>query len=98
MGRVLLEAMAAKKPIIASRAGGIPRFVRDGENGLLFESENVADLTEKIVRLVQDQPLQHRLGNGGHELLNAEFNEAAYVRYFREMLTALGVVGPGTAG
>jgi len=98
MGRVLLEAMAAKKPIIASRAGGIPRFVRDGENGLLFESENAADLSDKIVRLVQDQPLQRRLGDRGFEVLNAELDEAAYVRHFREMLVALGIVGSGTTG
>ncbi len=65
MGRVLLEAMGAKKPIIASRTSGIPHYVRDGRNGLLFESENSADLTEKIVRLVQDPLLQRRLGESG---------------------------------
>ena len=51
MGRVLLEAMACKKPIIASNVGGIPNVIKDGYNGLLFKSEKVDDLADKI-RLV----------------------------------------------
>src|SRR4030067_495925 len=39
MGRVLLEAMASKKPIIASNVDGIPTYIKHGYNGLLFESE-----------------------------------------------------------
>ncbi len=94
MGRVLLEAMAARKPIIASRVGGVPTYVRDGENGLLFTSEDVADLGNKIVRLVRDQELRQELGARGFALVNSEFDEAAYVRHTREMLTAMGVLLP----
>ncbi|MHA1335553.1 MAG: glycosyltransferase, partial [Promethearchaeota archaeon] len=42
--RVLREAMASKKPIIASNVDGVPNIIKDGFNGLLFESENVDDL------------------------------------------------------
>jgi glycosyltransferase involved in cell wall biosynthesis len=94
MGRVLLEAMAARKPIIASRVDGIPRYVRDGENGLLFESEDVTDLSNKIVRLVHDQDLREQLGARGFALVNSELDEAAYVRHFREMLAALRLPHP----
>lgn len=92
MGRVLLEAMAARKPVLAARATGIPRYVRDGENGLLFESGNPEDLSAKLLQIVNDQPLQQRMGERGYELLHSDLDEAAYVRHFREMLQALGVV------
>lgn len=97
MGRVLLEAMAAKKPVLASRATGIPRYVRDGENGLLFESGNAEDLSKKLLQLVNDQPLQHRMGERGYEFLRSDLDEAAYVAHFREMLAALGVVPAANA-
>jgi len=44
----VLEAMAAGKVVIASRIGGIPEIIRDGENGLLFEAGNAIDLARKI--------------------------------------------------
>ena len=89
MGRVLLEAMAAKKPIVASRATGIPYYVRDNENGLLFESGNWQELATALRRVLSDLKLQHELGERGFALLQAELDEAAYVRKFRDMLLSL---------
>ena len=60
MGRVLLEAMAAQKPIIVSAVGGTPFYVSDQENGLLFRSEDPADLAEKLVRLLTNPDLAAR--------------------------------------
>jgi glycosyltransferase involved in cell wall biosynthesis len=48
-GIVLIEAMAARTPIVASRCSAIPYVVEDGIDGLLFESESFADLTAKIL-------------------------------------------------
>ena len=61
MGRVLLEAMAARKPIIASRVGGIPTYVEDGRNGLLFNSENVQELAAGMDLLLQDSDYADKL-------------------------------------
>ncbi len=50
-GRCLLEAMACKVPVLASRAGGVPDIITHQKNGFLFETKNAADLalqTEKI--------------------------------------------------
>ena len=47
-----VEAMAAGKPVIASRIGGLPYTVSDGLTGLLFEPGNAFDLAEKIGRLL----------------------------------------------
>ena len=55
MGRVLLEAMASKKPIIASNVDGIPTYIKHGYNGLLFESENIDDLAEKMKTILGNE-------------------------------------------
>lgn len=53
-GNVFAEALASGLPIIASRTGGIPEFVRDGVNGLLVEPRRPAELAEAIHRLAGD--------------------------------------------
>jgi len=52
---VALELFAAGKPIIASRIGGLPSIVSDGEDGLLFKAGDSSDLTEKV-RFLIDHP------------------------------------------
>ena len=51
---VVRECLHAHVPVIASRVGGIPEIVKDGENGLLFESNNYRDLASKLHFLVQN--------------------------------------------
>ncbi len=65
MGSVLLDAMAFGRPIAATRAGGIPEVVVDGESGLLADRENPDALGEAIVRLVRDRALAGRLSEAG---------------------------------
>lgn len=54
---VIQEAFAAKTPVIASRLGGMTEFVQDGENGLLFEAGNIADLVAVLQRAVREPQL-----------------------------------------
>lgn len=89
MGRVLLEAMAARKPIIASAVGGIPHYIRDNDNGLLFQSENVEELAAKLTALLENEELQSRLATRAYERVLSECDEGAYVRSFRCMLRSL---------
>ena len=51
-GIVALEAMARGIPLIASNVGGLPDFVKDGENGLLFDPSDPANLVRAFDRLV----------------------------------------------
>lgn len=80
MGRVLLEAMAAGRPIIASRVDGVPHYIQDGVNGLLFESENVAELAEKLDRLLSDAELRRTLGENGRRIVMEKYSEKEYAR------------------
>lgn len=65
LGRTAVEAMAAGKPVVASRLGGLPFTVLDGETGLLCESGNAEDLARKIDLLLDDPDLRQRLGQAG---------------------------------
>jgi glycosyltransferase involved in cell wall biosynthesis len=86
MGRVLLEAMAGARPIIASNVGGVSHYVSDNDNGLLFTSESVEELAEKMIHLLRDNQLRARLGHKGYERVFSEFDEMAYIRAFSQML------------
>jgi glycogen synthase len=61
------QAMAASKPVVASRIGGIPETVVDGETGVLTTPGNVGELAAAIVRLAHDPALRERMGCAGHE-------------------------------
>ena len=64
-GIVVLEAWVAGRPVVASRIGGIPHFVTDGENGLLVEPGDVEQLTDGIIRVLSDGDLAKNLGESG---------------------------------
>jgi glycosyltransferase involved in cell wall biosynthesis len=66
-GMVACEAMATGKPVIASRRGGLPEIVVDGETGLLVPSEDVAALTVALTRLLADRVGAARMGQRGKE-------------------------------
>jgi glycosyltransferase involved in cell wall biosynthesis len=58
----LLEAMAAGKPVVAARVGGVPEIVTDGVDGLLVEPGDVGGLARAMAALVEDAGLRERLG------------------------------------
>ncbi|MCL1827262.1 MAG: glycosyltransferase [Candidatus Cloacimonetes bacterium] len=62
LGTAVLDAMVAKKPIVACSSGGIPEMISDNINGLLAERENPVDLATKILSLVRDQTERLKIG------------------------------------
>lgn len=86
MGRVLLEAMACKKPIIASNVDGIPAIVEHGKNGLLFESQNVEDLARQLRTLLSNKALAEQLALEGHRIVHERLSEQCYLKAFSTML------------
>jgi glycogen(starch) synthase len=67
LGTVLLEAMWAGLPIVASRTGGIPDVIEDGSNGLLVEPGDPEALARAIDRVFADRALAYRLSEGAQE-------------------------------
>jgi len=86
MGRVLLEAMASKKPIIASNVDGIPYYIKHGFNGLLFESENVGDLAEKIKIILNNPDYAKKLAENGYNYVHQYLSEERYIECFKKMI------------
>jgi glycosyltransferase involved in cell wall biosynthesis len=73
-GLVLLEAMAAARPIVASRVATIPEVVVDGETGLLVPAGDEVALADALTRLADDPGLARRLGEAGQRRLRTHFS------------------------
>ncbi len=56
-GRVLVEAMAAGTPVVASKSGGIPEIVRDGIDGILVHPGDTGEFCDAVVKLLEDERL-----------------------------------------
>ena len=72
LGTSLLDAMAASRPIVATKAGGIPEIVADGVNGLLVPPRDARALADAIVRVLGD-PEMRRLGDAGFARVRERF-------------------------
>ena len=90
MGIVNLEAMAAGKAVIASRVGGIPEIVVDGETGMLFPVGDVVGLSERMNFLDNDDGIRLKMGQAGRlRSLKFRWSEIAeqYLAIYRRVLT-----------
>lgn len=63
----LLEAMAAGKPVIASRIAGNPDVVEDGKTGILVSPDDPEEIARAIIRLVNSPSLRDEMGNAGYQ-------------------------------
>lgn len=73
-GLVLLEAMLAGLPVVASRVSAIPEVVLDGTTGLLVEPDRPEELAAAVGALLDDETLRQALGRAGLERARAEFS------------------------
>jgi glycosyltransferase involved in cell wall biosynthesis len=79
-GRAILEAMAARLPVVAYGVGGIPESVVDGETGLLVTQGDVGAAAEAVCRLVADPALRSRMGEAGRRRVFEHFTAEATAR------------------
>jgi glycosyltransferase involved in cell wall biosynthesis len=80
MGRVLLEAMAMEKPVVASRVGGIPDLVKDNINGFLTTPGDKEGLTDALKKLLNDKRLAIKMGKEGRKRVTDRFSADVMVR------------------
>ena len=71
---VPLESFAFKKPVISTNSHGIPYTVQNNKNGILVEPENSLELSNAIVKLLNDSELREKLGQSGYNFVNEECN------------------------
>jgi L-malate glycosyltransferase len=80
LGTSLLDAMAAGKPVVATRAGGIPEVVIDGETGFLVPPRDHDAMAGAIVKLLKDDALRHRMGKAGRARVQTAFSAERMVQ------------------
>lgn len=76
LGLVLLEAMGARRPVVATRVGGVPEIVVDGVTGLLVEAGAPDLLADAMLKVLGDPSLSARMGQAGRERVENEFTVA----------------------
>ena len=82
LSNTLIEALASGVPCIASRVGGNAEIIRDGLDGMLFESNDLAALTDCIARLCRSQDVRTDVGARGRDRVRACFSlDAMLVNY-----------------
>jgi L-malate glycosyltransferase len=69
----ILEAMAARLPVVATCVGGIPEIIEDGTNGLLVPPQNPQALAGAVLRILRDSNLATRLACSGQERMRTHF-------------------------
>jgi glycosyltransferase involved in cell wall biosynthesis len=86
---VVLEAMAYRKPVVATAAPGTTEIVVDGATGLLVPLDDANALARAIRTLVDDPALARRLGDAGRARVEAEFGVGTMVARFAELYESL---------
>lgn len=70
-GMLLLEAMAAGKPLVATNTGAAPEIIQNGKNGILANLGNVEDLAGKIIKLLSDDQLMYLISQESRKTVEA---------------------------
>jgi len=87
-GRVIVEGMLAKRPVVAMRAGGVTEIIDDGMNGLLCEPDSAEALSAAITRLRTDAQLRARLVDTGYDIARRRFGTRTYIDGVSRILAA----------
>lgn len=80
LSNVILEAMAAGRPVLATRVGGTPELVEDGATGILFDPGDAAALTEALRKLAADPALRMRMGEAARTRIADHYSPAVLAR------------------
>jgi glycosyltransferase involved in cell wall biosynthesis len=70
----ILEAQSTGIPVISTKVGGIPEFLADSENGFLIDPGNSAQLTQRILNLLQNPELAKKMGDRGRKKIEETFD------------------------
>jgi glycosyltransferase involved in cell wall biosynthesis len=76
LGQVLLEAGALGRPVVASRSGGIPQVIRDGQNGRLVAERDVRALSDALIDVLLNHDRAEAMGAAGRSIAESEFDLA----------------------
>ena len=84
-GRVIIEAMAMAKPVVGTRAGGVPEIVIDGQTGILIEPTSSEEMAQAILSLLADPEYARAMGVAGLERVRDCFSLEKHTRQIEEI-------------
>lgn len=90
LSNTILEAMAEGLPVIATRVGGTPEIVSDGETGLLVSPDEPVLLASRIQQLLDNPLLRARLGSAGFKLVSGKFSAATVASDYERIYESVG--------
>jgi len=79
-GRVVIEAMAMGKPVVATNVGGVPEIIRSDHTGILVELANPDAIAQAVVRLLKDEELSKKIGQAGLRRVQEKFTIEKHVQ------------------
>ena len=85
-GLIIAEAMMMEVPVIGSNAGGVPEIINHQENGLLFESKNIADLRKKIDFIIEKKAFTRQIVNKAFKYANERYDYEKHFVRFEELI------------
>jgi len=88
-GLVLVEAMYARLPIVATRVGGIPNIVVDNETGYLVEAHKPVEIANALSKLAYDEKLRAKFGEAGLDRARLNFSADRYVSEVNDLYQSL---------
>ncbi|MGH9462186.1 MAG: glycosyltransferase, partial [Vicinamibacteria bacterium] len=94
MGRVLVEAMALGKPVVASRVGGVPSVVSDGRSGTLIQPDSPDELARALIELFNDPARMRAYGEAAVELaeqFSLRVMEQGVLTLYRQLASEKGL-------
>jgi glycosyltransferase involved in cell wall biosynthesis len=89
-GLCVAEAMASARPVVATRVGGIPEIVVDGETGLLVSPDNPDELARAVARILGDDRLRRRFALAGRTRIETCFSHRTYAENITKVYASLG--------
>jgi glycosyltransferase involved in cell wall biosynthesis len=86
LGMAIAEAMACGLPIVATKVGGVPELVREGETGLFVSIGSPRDIGQALGRLASDSSLRESMGRAGRALVESEHDATANWRRIFDLM------------
>ncbi len=90
VGRILIEAGASGKPVVAAKVGGIPEVVRDGETGLLFPPMDIDALAKALSSLLENEKKKQEMGEAAKMWVDDKFSANRMVSKFGSLYKEVG--------
>ncbi len=81
----LLEALAARRAVVATRVGAVPRVILHEETGLLIEPADAPVIAQAVLRLLADENLRWRLGTAGHARVRDHFSVETMAKTYLQL-------------